>query len=300
MISYLTPDKVFSGCNWCFSLNEMILQHVEDLPKRHVFDEVFLNIANSLQFQCINMMRFGERYVFIDCDDSSKNYVSSSKLKDLDFLYLKLQFDPNIKYAYPVSPFLYFPFDFEFYNYVGVYREMYKWRFEKKHRAWTHFNAISFERVRISYEMRRLGLSGGLYSTDEKNFKERVLDKESPRSRLDWNIYVNEMIDSNSIIDAPGYGDLTHRMIESLGIGIPLIRPRLKNSMISKLEEGIHYLDCGQSGENLEKCILLLEDKKIREQLINNEIEWFDENIRPDKAQHHFFNILGKYIETCH
>jgi hypothetical protein len=107
--------------------------------------------------------------------------------------------------------------------------------------------------------------------------------------------YLGHMLAAGATIDAPGFGDLTHRTVESLGLGVPLIRPRLRTLTFEPLEAGVHYLDCGRRGELLPDCLEQLDEPWRREALVAAGLDWFERNCTPAGMR----ALLGRVLATA-
>jgi hypothetical protein len=82
-------------------------------------------------------------------------------------------------------------------------------------------------------------------------------------------------------------------MIESFGIKVPLIRPRMQNITFDPLIPNTHYIDCGPNGDNLENALNILSNNKITLELINNAYEWYNNNSTPEALK----NRISYFIE---
>ena len=239
---------------------------VEDLCKR---------VIAEVHFPCVIFAQFKCGLVAIDCNDSDKYEVDDPRIE----LYVKLQYrhDHNYKNKW-VVPFSYVPQNpISFLAALENYRTA-SLRSHKTYVAWGRFIAVSLDRFHVSHAMHRLKIPGGCYVTCATGYEDHALDGVKPRERMPFNEYLGQQNRCLSVIDAKGFGDFTHRMIEALGIGIPLIRPKLENSTYNPLIAGIHYLDCGHQGEELEYCLNQICAPGIRERLIENGRRWFAEN----------------------
>ena len=108
--------------------------------------------------------------------------------------------------------------------------------------------------------------------------------------------YLDQMNRASWVIDACGFGDLTHRLIESFGIGVPVIRPRLKNSVASPLLPGVHYLDCGSGGANLAEVLEIAKNDRVRQAIIDNAFEWYQANCTQAAVRRLLNSIIERYL----
>ena len=292
------PIDLFVGWGFCQNLANVIWS-VDDI--NNTYQDTFVDykqqIQNDISFQCVIMARYSWGVLFIDvCDDSSWEIKNIKE----PHIYLKLQYNSNFNYKNNVKPFTYCvhnPIDLD--NNITKYRELYK-NTLKTSLVYGRWIGISLARYKIAEKMRTLGVyNGGEYCQTPKGtgYDDHedmgLLDPISPRTKIGWDQYFKYMCSSESSLDACGFGDFTHRMIESFGIGIPLIRPKLKNNTCITLEADTHYLDCGEYGEKLEECLIKIKDINIRNELICNGMYWYDNNASPNAIKRMINTIIA-------
>lgn len=238
-------------------------------------------VEKDIHYQCVIFARYNSGVIAIDCCDASDWEVLIGE----PHIYLKMQYNPNFNYKNNVKPFTYLPRNpIAFNDDVLSLRENYK---ASKHDLpiWGRWAAVSLERFTITKKMRELGIiNGGQYCMVpagqgyDEHEKQGLLDPVMPRQSMPWNEYVKWTNRAEAIIDARGFGEFTHRMVECFGTGVPLIRPLMVNRTHETLIPGIHYLDCGKDGIKLEECIEQLKDAKIKNTLIRNGLDWYQHN----------------------
>jgi hypothetical protein len=236
----------------------------------------------TVGFHCVIMGRFKWGLLCIDMCDASDWEIENI---DEPHYYLKMQYNLNYKYKNNTIPFTYMvadPLSFE-YN-LANYQELYKSTYHAN-LVYGRWLAASLSRYNIAKKMRELGiLFGGEYCMcpKGKGYDDHeqlgLLDYNKPREKILWDEYFKYQCISKSVLDAPGFGDITHRTIESFGIGIPVIRPKLKNITYNPIEPNTHYLDCGENGEYLRDCLDMIQKDNISNTLIQNAFLWYQNN----------------------
>lgn len=231
-------------------------------------------VMREIGFRCVILARFDFGLVAIDCCDSNQWILDDPRID----LYIKMQFAAQTQYARPVVPFTYIaqrPAAFE--NLLNDYRAAYR-STAKQCLAWGRFIAVSLDRFHLAHAMHRHGVPGGCYVLCDEGYEDHAFDEISPRRRLPFDEYLARMNQASWIIDAAGFGDFTHRLIESFGIGVPVIRPKLHNRTSDPLIAGVHYLDCGAGGEWLGETLEIARNPRIRSAIIDNAFDWYERN----------------------
>lgn len=272
------PINVFTPWGWGKDLTDIIFGNVSSSHK--TFEDYIAVVNRDIHYQCVIFARYDGFLLVIDCCDAARWEIDNI---DEPHLYLKLQYDPTFKYSNNVFPFTYVVNSPKtFFAALSDMRRTYA-DTPKTEEAYGRWIAVSLARYRISEQMRKIGIMNGGqfcicatgYDDHEKN---GLLDPVMPRCRMPWDEYFKNMCRARSCIDAMGFGDMTHRLIESFGIGIPVIRPKLTTLTYEPIEAGKHYLDCGTYGEKLAECIEQMRDDRIRDGLISNGFEWYVRN----------------------
>ena len=201
---------------------------------------------------------------------------------------LKMQYNPAVSYRNNTYPFTYLPQKPLSFNTTLEQDRLEYAAASHDLMAWGRWIAVSLERYRLSEAMRSLGLHhGGQYclvprgNGYEEHEDRKLLDPVKPRERMDWTEYKKWLYRSAAVIDARGFGELTHRMIECLGLGIPVIRPKLLVNTFNPLVAGWHYIDCGKDGTRLAESLERLREAGTRERVIANGLSWYDNNASP-------------------
>jgi hypothetical protein len=268
-----SPLNVNSPGGFATELVSVLWENVAPKPDP-IISELDRRVMADTGFPCVVLARFNFGLIAIDCCDANQWTLNDDRI----LIYLKMQFDPGAAYPRKVLPFTYIsqrPIDFE--QSLGQYRAAYA-AAAKHWLAWGRFIAVSLERFHLAHAMRRHGIPGGCYVLCDEGYEDHTLDEASPRRRLPFADYLARMNQANWIIDAAGFGDLTHRLIESFGIGIPVIRPKLRNETSEPLLAGVHYLDCGPGGERLGEALEVAANHRIRRAIIDNAFDWYERN----------------------
>lgn len=293
------PLDLFTGWGWCEQISK-ILWNNNIIKKNSInhFQKYIKQIEGTIKFQCVLMARFNWGILFIDVCDSAQ-----WELQDIDepYIYLKAQYDPTFKYQNNVLPFTYAVQEpLKFHNNIDKYKQQYLETY-KTNFIYGRWCGISLDRYNLAKKMRSIGImTGGEYCLVERGYGyenhevDGLLDTIKPREKMGWDEYFRHQCFALSCLDACGFGDLTHRMVESFAIGIPVIRPKLKNKTFDPILENEHYLDCGSNGEYLIDCMEKIKDPYCRNKLINNGLDWYENNASPSG----FYNLLLKLINN--
>lgn len=257
------------------------------------FADLDARVAKEVGFPCVIFAQYDFGIVAIDCNDCDTWEVDDPRIA----IYLKCQYNPNHQYKQKVYPFTYVPQKASF----ATDLEDYKYRYNNTHKiypAWGRFIAVSLDRYYLSHAMGKLGIPGGGYVTTTKGYEDHYLDPVKPRQRMEFAEYMSHMFKSMAVIDARGFGDFTHRVVESFAIGIPLIRPRFTTAMADPLIAGVHYLDCGTKGERLKECVEAVQNPHLRKCMIQAGLDWYNKNCTPKGMQHLLDSTIGRHFTT--
>ena len=273
------PLRVNRVGGWARDLVQILWGDVHIDPDR--FADLDARVLREVQFPCVILAEYDWGVAAIDCNDSDAYELDDPRIA----IYFKLQYNRQHRYRQrPVYPFTFIPHTLEFAANLDAYRAQYA-RSLKLHSAWGRFSAVSLDRYHIAHEMGRLGLPGGSYVTTAEGYEDHYLDPVKPRQWMPFNEYMESLCQSMAVIDARGFGDLTHRAVECLAIGVPLIRPRFDTVTARPLVAGVHYLDCGHRGEHLRECIAAAQDQHVRAALVASGRAWFENNCTPESMR---------------
>jgi hypothetical protein len=283
------PDCINKVGGWAKDLTDWLWPEVtrDDSP----FATLNARVLKEVQFPCVALARYPFGLVAVDCNDCATYQVNDPTIR----VYVKLQYDPRFAYAIKATyPLTYVPQSPQaFTAELSRYRLSYRMG-PKTAVAWGRFIAVSLDRFHVAHAMRSLGIPGGCYVISKEGYEDHALDPVKPRERMPFAEYLENMSRAQAIIDACGFGDLTHRTIESLGVGVPLIRPKLVNQTYDPLIAGVHYLDCGRRGENLPNCLAVIGNDRMRSALIANGKDWFERNCTADAVRRLLREILAE------
>lgn len=276
---------------WGNDLNTLLFGSVPRNDKP--FAALCQKVMDDIKFACVLFAKYPWGTVAIDTNDCATWIVDKPGID----MYLKMQYTFKPEYFRQVFPFTYIPIDVaNFHKKLPAYKEKYA-RTPKTAKAWGRFIAVSLDRYHIAEKMKKLGLPGGQYCICPTGYETHALDAVKPRERMPFDEYLDHMCRASAIIDPMGFGELTHRIVESFAIGIPVIRPRLRANTADPIRCGQHYLDCGHQGEHLEECIEALQNPDTRNMLIQNGFEWYERNASPDGIRRVFNQQLALHRE---
>jgi hypothetical protein len=299
------PIDIFIGDGLCKELSKLLwTPSINNQSSSKNFEKYIADIDKHIHFQCVIMARYDWGVLFIDACDASDWEISNI---DEPYIYLKMQYNPKYQYKNNVKSFTYTTkTPLSFHNNVEQYRNIYA-HSAKTNLTYGRWIAVSLSRYNLAKKMRSIGImNGGEYCTVphgsgyEDHEAQGLLDYIKPRERMGWDEYLKYQSYALSTIDTVGFGDFTHRMVESFGMGIPVIRPKLKNQTINPLLADEHYLDCGENGEYLEDCLRKIQDNYWRSKLINNGLEWYEENASPLSVNNLVLKIINEQIKFGH
>ena len=273
---------------WALDIVKILWPNV--LEDNSQFTDLNDRVFKEVSFPCVIFAKYDFGIVAIDCNDCDTYEVDDPRIA----IYIKLQFNPTHQYKQKVYPFTFIPqkptFTAELANHKIKYSNTHK-----TYPAWGRFIQVSLDRYHLSHAIGRLGLPGGGYVLSETGYEDHYLDPIKPRQRMPFDEYISCMYKSMAVIDARGFGDLTHRTIESLAIGVPLIRPKFTVQTADPLVAGVHYLDCGVKGERLQECVNLVQNHYVRRSLIEAGWKWYESNCTQKGMQELLQSIIGKH-----
>ena len=285
------PQFVNKVAGWATDLTNILWPGVT-FNTTH-FADLDARVAKEIGFPCVIFAQYDFGVVAIDCNDCDTWEVDDPRIT----IYIKLQYNPNHRYKQKVWPFTYIAQKASFVNEL----ENYKYNYINTHKiypAWGRFIAVSLDRYHLSHAMGKLGIPGGSYVITDKGYEDHYLDPVKGRQRMEFDEYMSHMYKSMAVIDARGFGDFTHRTIEALAMGVPLIRPKFVVEMADPLIPGIHYLDCGSKGERLKECVDAVQNKHLRQCMIEAGFEWYNKNCTVNSMQHLLDSTIGKHFTT--
>jgi hypothetical protein len=106
-----------------------------------------------------------------------------------------------------------------------------------------------------------------------------------------------------------GNGELCMRDFESIGLGIPVVRSEVKTPLMAPLVPEVDYLRGSDPSENawfvygylqeekianqfIERVELALTQPELLEEMSKRNVEYFDENVYPEKIAQKFFEVF--------
>lgn len=285
------PTCVNNVGGWALDIIKMLWPDVTTDDSK--FTDLNERVIKEVHFPCVIFAQYSFGILAIDCNDCDTYEVNDPRIA----VYIKMQFNPNHQYKQRVYPFTFVPQKASFAVNLDGHRSKYQ-NTHKIYPAWGRFIAVSLDRYHVSHAIGKLGLPGGGYVISDKGYEDHYLDPIKPRKRMDFDEYIANMYKAMGIIDARGFGDLTHRTIEALAVGVPLIRPKLVNATANPLIAGVHYLDCGHKGENLKDCVEAIQHHHTRNALIQSGLAWYENNCTPRGMQYLLESIIGQHHTT--
>jgi hypothetical protein len=110
------------------------------------------------------------------------------------------------------------------------------------------------------------------------------------RSKVPFEEYIEELSRYRLGLSLPGGGDICHRDVEILGMGLPLLRPRFRCAFHNPLIPDVHYLAVEADGwwgcrKRLAEAIEaryreVAGDEALLASVARAGARWFDENVR--------------------
>ncbi|HUS51009.1 MAG TPA: class I SAM-dependent methyltransferase [Candidatus Paceibacterota bacterium] len=293
------PKQVFTPWGWSSDLVNELWTDVPRSTER--FKQYQDRVQREINYQCVIFAEYDWGVLVIDCCDACDWEIPIYE----DHIYFKMQYNPDYNYFNNVCPFTYLPADIhEFNKNLKSMRKKYE-QSKKDLLFWHRWIAVSLERFKITQKIRNLGYKDGgqfcLVSAGkgyDAHEEMGLLDPVKGREKMPWDEYFEWCCRANAIVDARGFGEFTHRMSECFGIGIPLIRPKMKNQTHEPLVPGIHYLDCGENGKNIEQCIEQVQNEATRQELIKKGMDWYSRNCKIDSLREIIDNIIDEHIST--
>jgi hypothetical protein len=294
----INPSNIFTPWGWSKDIVELLWDYNIPYQDNYEINKYINKVQEDIHYQCVIFALFeNNNLLVIDCCDASDWEI---KINYHKHIYLKLQYNPNYHYTNRVFPFTYLPYNPK--NFAKNIYNLQQNYSNTPHDLITYgrWIAVSLERYNLAKKMRSIGINyGGEYCLvkEGQGYDDHaaigVLDPFAPRHRLSFDEYMQWVNRSKSVLDCRGFGEFTHRMIESFGIKVPLIRPRMQNITFDPLIPNTHYIDCGPNGDNLENALNILSNNKITLELINNSYEWYNNNSTPEALK----NRISYFIE---
>jgi hypothetical protein len=123
---------------------------------------------------------------------------------------------------------------------------------------------------------------------------------ETPQGKLSYSEYLRELSEHRILLSLPGGGNFSHREIEIMGIGTPVIMPKLINSFYDSLMPNYHYIsvNCEETDKNLPEAIReryqsCIRDKDFLKYVSDNALKWYKNNVEYPNAYRLAFKLLG-------
>lgn len=109
--------------------------------------------------------------------------------------------------------------------------------------------------------------------------------------------YLREITRAKVCVDMPNGGDLTMRLIDCLGIGACIVRPKMIVRMPAPLVHGEHVVFCERDLSDLgDTCARLVRDRRERELIARGARDYFDRYLhRRQLAAYYLHEIAGSW-----
>lgn len=115
--------------------------------------------------------------------------------------------------------------------------------------------------------------------------------------------YIREMATYRVALSLSGDGEFCHRDMEALGIGVPLLRPRLRNQVHERLREDFHYVSVDADPERdspdemarkiAERYREVIAMPDFLDSVARNGAAWYDRNVAPARVLDLTTELLG-------
>jgi Glycosyl transferases group 1 len=100
--------------------------------------------------------------------------------------------------------------------------------------------------------------------------------------RRRWSRYLEELARSRIAVDLPGRGPLCYRLVECLGLGVPIVGPPPDAELHVPLVPEEHVVRCAPDLHDLvDRCAELLEDEARQKRIGQAAATYFDRCLRP-------------------
>ena len=189
---------------------------------------------------------------------------------------LKSQFNPE-EYSIQdnFTPSGYFPREFE--KYINIIDEV-------------------IEHRNISTKRDGLFFTGKLWKRRRRivNHMQSII---SSSERLPFIDFVKRMSEYRIVLSLPGKGNLCHREFEAMGIGVPVLMPRLKNILPDLLIPNVHYIAVDQPEQIRDTYMMVRDNQSLLNDISRNAMEWFDRNCRYPNCYKPFDVAIKKIID---
>ena len=121
---------------------------------------------------------------------------------------------------------------------------------------------------------------------------------DTPRNKLSYSDYLKELSEHKLLLSLPGGGNFSHREIEIMGVGTPVIMPKLINSFHDPLIPDYHYISVDCKGRKIsdairERYYSCVKDKDFLKYISDNALEWYKNNVEYPNAYKLAFKLLG-------
>lgn len=113
-------------------------------------------------------------------------------------------------------------------------------------------------------------------------------------SVIDFDKYLDECSQHKIMLSLPGVADVCHRDIEGFASGVCVLRPRIQNNFHNSLIPGYHYIsvDIDIRKDDAVKCARTIKEKfeaalgdpAFIDDVANNAVRWYDNNVRRENA----------------
>jgi hypothetical protein len=118
--------------------------------------------------------------------------------------------------------------------------------------------------------------------------------------RLARDEYFQKLISARFSLDAAGNGDFTHRLVEGWAVGMPVIRPKLKNAFYVPIKPNVHYIECNPDGADLqEKIKYYSQHYNEALQIAHNGMEYYDKYCSREGIAKLFLEIF-RFYDSAH
>jgi hypothetical protein len=166
----------------------------------------------------------------------------------------------------------------------GLYRMLPRVRRERERRA---FRCDVYGRFSVRYATETRRRAFRLLSAQSR------LSYEGSLRVTGYGRYLLEAARSRVCLDLPGNGDLCHRLVEYLAIGVCVVGIRHRTELHVPLEEGRQIVYVADDLSDLvEVCERLAHDSKVREEMAREARGFFDRYLHRDQLAAYYLNQL--------
>lgn len=244
------------------------------------------------------VVEINRKFILIEYGDhanASRNTLGKITNHNLIDLVLKCQYRPNHK-TYKDYPVKILPFTYVAVNFHSKDSDFLKYRemFNKHEFKYDVFGRLAKHKPRIPIvdqcqfegaDVKLIGLNHGKHQISKTD------------GRLAKEEYFTRLTQSRFGVDAPGNGNLTHRLIEGFGMGMPIICPVLKNSFYVDLIPDYHYIACRDDGLDIKDLVDHYKNNYSRALTIaKNGMDYFDRYCSRKGVADLFLNIVNSHL----